>query len=303
MAQGCTAMVLSKSAQTIVDAAKKPWRLIVFVIFFAILTATMHQPIARASYVLGRDAEIAHTRWRLRDWPHLNTAHFDVYYVTGQEPVAKLVLRALTQALPFEQENLQIHPKSPLTIVIYPTLQAMNQSVGEQKNANNIGYDYNGVVDILSPTVWLGKDARAFDTFLKQGPSDHELGHALLNLKADGNYPSWFNEGVAQYEDYRVTGYQWLTPTNALTGPLYSMAQLDGHFYALPNQSRAYREGLALVAYLQTVHGHATFVRFLNQLAQGTSFDQALARVYHLPSATALFAAWHRTLTIGPGHP
>jgi hypothetical protein len=262
----------------------------------------MHQSLARATYVTVRDVEIAHTRWLLGHWPRISTSDFDIYYVRGQKPEAKLVLGAMTKALPFEQDNLQVRLKSPLTVVIYPSLRTLNESVGESPDASNIGYDYDGVVDILSPAAWLGTSARAFDTFLQEGPSDHELGHALLNLKADGNYPDWFNEGIAQYEDYRVTGYQWITPTNALTGPLYSMAQLDTNFYALPNQSRAYREGLGLVTYLQVVHGHATFLRFLNRLARGQSFPEALTEVYHFPSPTALFDAWHDTLTKGaPG--
>ncbi|MCL5115750.1 MAG: hypothetical protein M1272_01170 [Firmicutes bacterium] len=261
------------------------------------LLGLAHQPIEHTFYVAARDADIAATEVRLSGWPTLQNAHFRVYYPPGQAREASWVLTSATQALPYEEQNLTEVPQHRLTIVVYSTQAAMNASVGLPADANNIGYDYNGVMDILSPEAWIGTDAEAKKAFLTQGPVPHELGHALLNLKANANYPNWFNEGVAQYEDMKVTGYQWITPTNSLTGPLYTMSQLDHSFYELPNQSLAYRQGLALVSYLETVHGEKAFQAFLGQLTRGESFSTALRHVYHLSSTEALFSAWQETET------
>ncbi|MCY0898587.1 MAG: hypothetical protein OWU33_06550 [Firmicutes bacterium] len=256
-----------------------------------------YRPLARLTYVISRTVDIRLTEWRLRNWPVLQNHAFRVYYPPGQQREATLVLSIATQALPFEEKNLDEYPHHPLVIVVYPTEAAINHAVGEAPDIDNIGYEYDGIIDILSPKAWLGTSRAAVNTFRLDGPVPHELGHALLDLKADQDYPHWFNEGVAQYEDYRVTGYQWITPTNALTGPLYSMAQLgNATFYDLPNQSRAYREGLAMVEYLETVHGHGAFLRLLNALAEDVPFYRALDRVYHLGTPQALFDAWHRTV-------
>lgn len=273
----------------------RPWWVAV-VLFLAFLLTAWHAPLMRSADAGARTAEITTTRWSLHAWPVLKSQHFDVYYPRGQKADASLSLKALTAALPLEERNLDQTLREPLVVVVYPTVQAMNRAVGEPADANNIGYEYHGVVDILSPSAWLGTGPNAAHAFLQQGPAAHELGHALLDLKANMNYPAWFNEGVAQYEDYRATGYQWLTPTNSLHGRLYSLSQLTHGFYALPNQSRAYREGLSLVEYLETSKGHAVFVDFLNRLAQGTPFNQALRQSYHLTSQHSLFSAWQQWL-------
>lgn len=248
----------------------------------------LHHPLTRAAYHASQRLDIVETRARLATWPQLTNAHFRIYYASGQQQEAGWVLEALDRALPYEEQNLAVTPHGRLTVVVYPSQAAMNEAVGVNPSANNIGYDYAGVIDILSPKTWLPNR----QAFLAQGPAPHELGHALLNLKADGDYPAWFNEGVAQYEDWRTTGYQWITASNHLSGPLYSMSQLTGNFYDLSNQSRAYREGLALVKYLEQRQGVKGFHQFLQDLENGQSFTGALESQYHIASENALFSAW-----------
>lgn len=273
------------------------WRWRWLLIALAIVALAIIGPGQRAIYVGLRSFSLAENRLSHAHWPQVASSHFRVYYPSGQSAEAHLVLAALNQALPGEERNLAEYPTHPLSVILYASQQSMNRAVGEAPNANNIGYEYGGIIDILSPSAWLGDNQQAFKKFLHQGPASHELGHALLDLKANQNYPHWFNEGVAQYENYQDTGYQWLTTTNALTGPLYTMTQLGNRtFYQLPNQSRAYRQALALVTYLEQIHGHAIFVQFLNRLAEGQTFQEALDRVYHLPSEKALFSAWQHTM-------
>lgn len=285
-------MLPSAMTRTSEPGHRRPKPMTLVLAGLAIIAVWAHAPLGKGAYVLSRDVDIASTQAQLTRWPTLQNSHFRVYYPVGQKTEAEWVLNTATRALPFEEHNLAEVPHHRLTVVMYATESAMNAAVGLPANANNIGYDYNGVMDILSPKAWLGQNRAAHAAFVSQGPVPHELGHALLNLKADANYPNWFNEGVAQYEDFRTTGYQWTTKSNSLTGPLYSMNQLNQNFYGLANQSRAYREGLALVSYLETVHGTAVFQQFLGELAHGMSFDAALSHTYHLSSQTALFSAW-----------
>lgn len=249
------------------------------------------------SYGLVRQVEIWHTEWQLSHWQTLENAHFRLYYQPGQSPEAHVVLAEASRALAEEQHSLGVRLPERLVVVLYASQAAMNRAVGIAPGVNNIGYDYNGVMDILSPSAWLGTSKTAFQQFAFQGPVDHELGHALLNLKADGNYPNWFNEGVAQYEDYRMTGYRWMTSGNRLSGTLYSMRQLNDQFYQLPNQALAYRQGLSLVQYMEQLKGPRSFRRFLGHLAAGQSFNAALAQTYHIASADSLWRHWHHWVT------
>ncbi len=263
---------------------------------FLLLLIPWHHAILRSAYRLGQNIDVAKTRATLAHWPQITTPHFRLYYPPGERTQAEWTLAALKRALSKEEANLQEIPPNRLTVVLYASQAAMNRAVGINASANNIGYDYEGVIDILSPSAWMANTPSARSRYLASGPAPHELGHALLNLKAQGNYPNWFNEGVAQYEDWRSTGYLWLTRSNSLKGRLYSMEELTKNFYGLPNQSLAYREGFSLVQYLEQSQGQHAFHRFLDDLQGGQSFSEALTHVYHLSSPAALFKAWQTAL-------
>jgi hypothetical protein len=229
----------------------------------------------------------------------LTTRHFVILYPAGLKPVARLVAELAERDYRIETVNLAVAPTARLTIVIYPTQATLDTSAGLPANADDIGLYDAGTIRIADPRSWIvGADWQR--VFSAEGPVAHELGHALLDWIADGNYPSWFNEGVAQEEDYRATGYVWLTPENRLTGALYSMAQLDGNFYALPNQSLAYREGLSLVQFLIARRGQTAFDAFLRRLGQGGTFGGDLHAAYGF-SPTSLFQAWHAWIDHHPG--
>ena len=223
------------------------------------------------------------------------SAHFLVLYPSGERKDARLILGLLNRAYPIETKNLAVHPNGPLTVIVYPTLSALARSAGLPADANDIGLYDAGTMRLAAPQSWIQGHGWQ-TTFAEDGPVSHELGHALLDVAADGNFPAWFNEGVAQYEDRLVTGYVWTTGTNGLSGPLYSMAALSGGFYALPNQGLAYREGLSLVSYLVQRGGMTRFDRFIHELGNGgPPFDTVLQHVYGL-TPRSLFNAWRAGL-------
>jgi hypothetical protein len=237
---------------------------------------------------------------RLSAWQDrtLATPHFLILYPPGERPVAALTGSLAERDYRIETANLNVHPPGRLTIIIYPDEAALDQSAGLPRTADDIGLYDAGTIRIANPVSWVsGSDWPA--VFRAEGPVAHELGHALLDWVADGNYPAWFNEGVAQEEDYRATGYLWLTPTNSLSGRLYTMRQLDADFYGLANQSLAYREGLSLVQYLIARRGQPAFDRFVAQLGQSGTVDGDLQAAYGVTEA-GLYRDWVSWLRAHP---
>jgi hypothetical protein len=224
---------------------------------------------------------------------------FVVLYPPGQAAAARMVLDELTRDLPVESRSLGAHLSGDLYVILYPSMAALDQTAGLSPAEADIGLYDAGTIRLAAPTSWIR--VRPWQpVFAREGPVAHELAHALLDAAAHGNYPAWFNEGVAQYEDWRLTGFQWLTPTNRLDGPLYSMAALTADFYRLPDQSRAYREALALVQYLVRRKGAGGLRRMIFALGHGASFDEALEQTYGL-SPDGLYLAWRRSLATRDG--
>jgi hypothetical protein len=224
----------------------------------------------------------------------ISTRHFLILYPAGEAAAARVVATEIEHDYGIESRQLGVRLSGRLTVVLYPNEAQLDESAGLPPQADDIGLYDAGTIRIAAPQSWItSADWRPI--FQAEGPVAHELGHALLDQVANGNFPSWFNEGVAQEEDYRVTGYVWLTPTNSLSGQLYSMDRLNQNFYALPNQSLAYRQGLSLVQYLIAQRGQTTFDQFLKTLGQGTSFGTALHRSYGV-SENGLYSAWRAWL-------
>lgn len=224
---------------------------------------------------------------------------FVVLYPAGQASAARVVLDELLRDYPAEAGSLGARLPGALYVVLYPSMAALDRTAGLSPAQDDIGLYVAGTIRLAAPTSWIR--VRPWEpVFARQGPVAHELAHALLDAAAHGNYPAWFNEGVAQYEDWRLTGFQWLTPSNRLDGPLYSITQLTDDFYRLPDQSRAYREALALVQYLADREGPAGLRTLVATLGRGVPFDQALERVYGL-SPAALYRTWRGALAARDG--
>lgn len=242
--------------------------------------------------------EAAILRATVLSQPELVGGPFLVVYPPGHRAVAALVLRDAAADYRVERQSLGERLHQPLLIVIYPTQAALNTSANLPAGDNNVGLYDVGTVRLDLPRAWIPTGPWE-PTFQADGPVAHELGHALLDRAGHENYPAWFNEGVAQWEDYRATGYQWLTANNELHAGAapYSWVALSSNFYALPHQSLAYREGLLLVEELRRRRygGPPRFRRFVHALGGSRSFGATMQAVYHLDPA-ALYRAWRRTL-------
>lgn len=126
----------------------------------------------------------------------------------------------------------------------------------------------------------------------------HELTHAFIRSLPGRGCPSWFNEGVAQYQEGKSGSNhrKWLAALDK-SGQLIPLMQLKGPFVGLPTDaaSLAYHEGLAAVEFLAASAGRLAIRRILDLMGQNYNFDTAFQNVLN-KSVEKFDAEWRASL-------
>jgi hypothetical protein len=266
---------------------------VVFLAFAAVILAPVKARML--SYPLIRRAAEAKLNYETRDMAAYETPHFTIRYSSADAPVVAMVAHAAEAAYAPVTGALGYAPGGKTLVVIYPDRRALNRNFGWSGDQSAMGVYWGGVIEILSPTAWLKDDAPG--EFARTGPMVHEYTHLVFDHLTSGNYPRWFTEGLAQYLEYKVNGYEWRTAGNSFAGPLYTQGELDANFDALPDQALAYRESLAAVRYIAAVHGEAALREVIAALAAGRPLPAALAGALGMDYGT--FAVeWQKWATV-----
>lgn len=219
-----------------------------------------------------------------------------VYHRDGAADEARTVAALVRRHGARLASDLEAPAPRPVTVVITPSRDAMAGFLGARYGANALGAYWRGVIWVLSPREWLSPGSPGWERrFEVEGPVVHELAHQVLDERAAGNLPGWWDEGVAQYTEYRRTGFQWIEAANRLDGETYSLADLMDRFDALPNEALAYRQAFLLVRYLAETSGADVVPRVNDRLAAGQSGRDALAAVTGLAPGR-LERAWRAWL-------
>ncbi len=214
----------------------------------------------------------------------ISSVSFTVHYPPGDQAQATIVLRALDHFYPQVRADFGLAPAGPWPVEV-ETAANMARIFGPNPP---IGAYWQGVIWLLLPSAWLPPKDVNVAVYEKYGPVAHEITHLADDLRGGGRLPRWLDEGLAQYEDWRLTGYVWWVPDNSFAdGSLYTYAQLDQDFDALPNQAMAYRQALAATAALCRA-GPGDCLRVITDIARGQSALQAIASVL----GPARYASW-----------
>jgi hypothetical protein len=229
----------------------------------------------------------------VRSFETLEGQHFVVRYLPEDAEVAPLVLETAEAAYEPVTRDLGYEPTGRATVVIYPDREELLRSFGRSGSDPALGVYWSGVIRVLSPRAMTDSaDPREqAAVFRERGPMVHELTHLILDYRVGGNYPHWFSEGLAQYEEYRLMGYLWIEPESSLDQPLYSLDDLQGDFVTLPNQALAYRQAFLLTEFLVQTRGQAVLSTLIESLSEGSSFGRAVQAATGLDLAE-LEVAW-----------
>lgn len=223
------------------------------------------------------------TRRHYRDWQALETSHFRLRYTEADEQLAPWLGREADQAAKEVSTILQHQQTVKPWLVISPDQGTLREVFGWGEGTGALGVYVAETIIILSPQAWEWEvPAQRQAVFAEQGPLVHEYTHYVLDARAQGNYTRWFSEGLAQYVEYRVNGYEWIEASSSLANPHYTKQELEQYFDQLPNQALAYRQAFSMVSYLVELQGEAGLNKMIDLLGQGTPFYDALRQNYGL---------------------
>jgi hypothetical protein len=107
----------------------------------------------------------------------------------------------------------------------------------------------------------------------------HEFTHLVVDYITRGNYTRWFTEGLAQYEEFKLTGFEFGEESASFDQPLYKLSEMDANFDNLPNQALAYRQSYMAVRYIAAKYGEGALKEILNNLAKNKNMSEAINAV------------------------
>ncbi|MFZ5641223.1 MAG: peptidase MA family metallohydrolase [Bacillota bacterium] len=250
--------------------------LLVIFALSVVLTKSPMLPKSRV-YEVFRELAKIQMQWKTRHWEQAESAHFVVRYQPADAGVASLVLQTAEQSYRPVADAYKFAKTEKSLVIIYPTREELGRSFGWAADESAMGVYWAGVIRVLSPRQWIDTDdpqdmARVF---AENGPMAHEFAHMVVDYRTDGNYTRWFTEGIAQYEEYRLTGFKLENERELTADLLYPFAQMDRTFDDLPDQGRAYQQSLEAVNYLVEVYGRAKQDEILDALAGGKTLNES----------------------------
>lgn len=211
-----------------------------------------------------------------REMYSLSGEHFEVRYCPEDKAYARLVLETCERFYGPVGEFFSFTLPGRVPVIIHPSKSSLNAAFGWPDGEKAIGVYWAGVIRVLSPREWIGFEGEeeTREKFVQSGPVAHELAHLAVDYMTRGNVPRWLNEGLAQYVDYRLTGFRFVQ--GKLSRPPYDLREMDRQFDLLEDQELAYRQSLAAVEYLVGVYGEESLHKILAALGQGETVDAAL---------------------------
>lgn len=252
-------------------------RAVLFVLTLAVLAAVkLPGQVRGVAYGLYREVSRISIEYKVTNMPVMESAHFRVVYREKDAVYAGMVLEAAEKFYKPLAEKYQLKNNHKILVMIYPSREELNASFGWQSNESAIGVYYVGVIRVLSPASWIEEQdiEKIKDVFVKTGPMAHELTHLAVDYATRGNCPRWLTEGLAQLEEYRLTGFRFADRNDQ--GGFYSLKEMDKNFDDLADQSLAYRESLSVVEYINTRYGEESLKDILFHLNNGKTIDQAI---------------------------
>lgn len=275
--------------------------LIAGIIFLLFISFKNPMGVKAQAYGLARDVMKKTLDIRTFNWYTIHGEGFSVKYQPADASVARLVLETAEASFEPVNEILGFTPKKPVPIFVYPTSASLNKSFGWDASVNAMGVYWAGTIRILSPLDWIDNEKQLPKVFREKGPIAHEYAHFVVDYRTHGNYPRWLTEGIAQYIERELTGFE-LTPGDEQEVFWYSFGEMDRGFDLLSDQGLAYRQSLLALDFIVAKKGFPGVLSLLDELAQGQKIGEALDSIMGLDLVQfeQEFKEWVQTIPTNP---
>jgi len=214
----------------------------------------------------------------IRNYEHIDTEHFSIRYGEGDLQNATVVAEAAELIYEPVTRMFNYEPPSATVIVLHPNSTSLAKAFGWDKAEKAMGVYWRGTIRILNPDEWI-TDGDKRQTFIREGPMAHEFAHLLVDYLTLGNYPRWYTEGIAQYVEKKITGFELYNPAkyNGESVEYCKFATLEQHFDEL-DPGLAYGQSLQAVELIVAEYGEDMIFKILDYLKKGNDLPDAFAK-------------------------
>lgn len=227
-----------------------------------------------------------------RQWQVLETPHFSVHYYQGEEQTARRMATAAEHNLPHLEKDFGVEVKDRIPIVV---------------SRDNF---FNGYAEPVKTRIQLDPILAASSQIGTERFVGHELAHVVtfLALQSDlpisrlsnlGTIPTWFLEGIAQYEaEYWYTSNDRMLRLHTLSNTLLTNTERDNFpLLGVVAGAAGYNEGYSLTRYIFDTYGKDKIATLFQIMRKGeeSTFTKALEKTVGKPFAS-IQEAWRADL-------
>lgn len=211
----------------------------------------------------------------------IQSEHFDIRYTDKDRDHIEMIVQASEEAYAAVVEKFGWEPEKKTIVVVYPDNASLAGSVGWNRSESAMGVYWAGSIRILSPSEWIIGD-EVEKQFKKEGPMVHEFTHLMVDEITRGNYNRWWTEGIAQYFEKKITGFEFADPFASGRGfEYYPLLTLEQGFDEL-DQQIAYWESLQVLQYIVDIYGEEKVFAVLEEQGEGSTMNAALEKALEI---------------------
>lgn len=213
------------------------------------------------------------------DFNQVKTDNFVIKYTIIDDKDIDMVSNASEYAYEKVTGFFASKPRNKTMVVVYPDTISLAQSFGWDKSQKAEGVYWAGSIRIISPQLWQEQVPLTDDADLLQaGPLVHEFAHLMVDEQTRGNYNRWWTEGIAQYAEKKITGFEFDEPfASEKEVFIYSLDHLNKKFDG-DDSLKAYWQALQIIEYIAANDGEASLFCIMDHLGEGDTLRQAITK-------------------------
>lgn len=212
--------------------------------------------------------------FKLKGFDSMVTPHFMVLFKPESSDCIPMVISVAEKTYDIVGEDFDFYPQEKIPIMVFPDRLSLQEAFNWPKDENTQGVYYRGIIYVQSPGAWIKETQDMERVFFEKGPMVHEYTHLVVDVLTGGNHTRWFTEGVAQYEERRVTGYTLEEDFEIDRDLAYAYEDIMYRFDNLPDVCGAYLGALEMTDLLAGCDGIDELKSIMGLLKKGKSANE-----------------------------